>query len=128
MEAKAAKHRLDDYAAHAVKRSKDDLEGILTSDELRIEGKGFQPLHISFVNIDAHRDHFTLLCGGEWRVHVTFDRIDFRDDSGGVRLYDLTTILEVYLVAIVLRRIVACGNVDSGLRFCVAHRKRQLRR
>jgi hypothetical protein len=67
MEAKAAKHRLDDYAAHAVKRSKDDLEGILTSDELRIEGR-FPAASYKLVNIDAHRDHFTLLCGGEWRV------------------------------------------------------------
>ena len=79
--------------------------------------------------VDRLSDHFVqsgffrILSGHGLQCAVIGDCFYLSHNTGVMRRSDLRAVLPVYFVAIIFRRIVACGNVDSRnaaqLSYCV---------
>ena len=126
LESQTLEHWLNNNAAHAMQWGVNDLERILSADQIRVQRECGQARHVGFVDIHPHRDHAPALTFRNGRVVFALDGVHFFDDGRGMRLDDLATVLEVHFVAIIFRRVVAGGEVDAGLGFDVADGERKL--
>ena len=109
-----------------MQRGVNNLERIFPADQLRVQRECGQARHVGFVDIHAHRDYLPALTFRNGWVVLALDGIHFCDDRRGMRLDDLTTVLEVNFVAIIFWWVVAGGEVDAGLGFDVADGERKL--
>ncbi len=106
----------------------DDFEGVLALDERRVEREGGQAVHVGLVDVGPHGND-TAAFGFRNRL-VVFARngVDALDDRRGVGFHDLAAVLEIHLVAVVFRRVVARSEVDARLRADVADGEGEFRR
>ena len=109
-------------------RRHDDAQIRRFPHRLAIEHQRFEPVHVERIDLLAERNDRAALRLGDGGKFLGLDRIHLPDDPARVRLHDLGAIAEVDLVAVIVRRIVARGDHDAGVRPLLAHGKGKLGR
>ena len=120
-------HRLNNHATNAVEWGVDDLERVLAADEVGIDRQGGEASHVGLVDLGAHGNHAAALGLRNRREIFALDGVHLFNDRRSVGFGDLTAVLEIHFIAVVFRRVVAGGEVDSGLGADVADGEREFR-
>ena len=97
----------------AVDGGEDELQPGCFCDHLLVENKCFKTSEVGVVVGLAQRDDLTLRCCWLGLEVGSGESIDLVDDARGVGFDDLGSLVEVDLVAVVVRRVVACGDDDA---------------
>ena len=124
LEPEPLEERLNDDAAGPVDRGEDNAKRVLRAHEFKVEDERLEAREVSVIDFAIERGHAAPLFVRRGRVR----RVHFRDDAAGVRLDHLRAVVEVNLVAVVVRRVVARGDDYARARVQVAHRKGEFRR
>ena len=106
-----------------MKRRKYNAQRFCFANNFRIEQQCLEPPHIRFIDIFAKDRDATLFMFRQTRKRFVRDRVDFRDDTAGVRLDHLCAIAEVDFVTVVMRWIMARRDHYTCARPDVTHSK-----
>ncbi len=99
----------------------------LLPQQIRLQNQFPQGPEIRLIHLAANHHHLAAVLGPGIGLRFLY-RLHLPDDPGGVRLHDLRPIGEVDLVPVVVRRIVAGGDLHPRLRPKIPDRKGKLRR
>ena len=124
------RQRRDD-PARAVDRREDDLESacfLHPREHRRVEHQRLEPFEVGAVDLRAEGHGLAAFQPVQPLVALAGHGVDLRDDAAGLRFDDLRAVVEVHLVTVVVRRVVAGGDDDARLRAGQPHGKREFGR
>ena len=114
-ETEPIEHRLDDHATGPMKRCEDNAQDLADRDQVADRAPGLEP---SPCRLGPLRGPIVVMSPGRSCAPVGSLPVGvyLRDDPAGVRLDDLRAVVKVNFVTVIVRRIVAGGDDDSGVR------------